>query len=94
VTPQAEPMLRAPPASRCVPRRPELIGAIKEYIAVHNNDPKPFVWTASANDILQKVIRANRRLSSKKNEALHQVVHNIVQVLRSWHNDRIKENGD
>jgi transposase len=50
---------------------PELIGAIKEYIVVHNKDPKPFVWTASANDILQKVIRANRRLSSKKNEALH-----------------------
>lgn len=50
---------------------PELISAIKEYIAVHNQDPKPFVWTAKANDILQKVIRANRRLSSKKNEALH-----------------------
>ena len=31
----------------------------------------PFVWTAKAHDILQKVIRANRRLSSKKNEALH-----------------------
>jgi transposase len=50
---------------------PELISAIREYIAVHNQDPKPFVWTAKANDILQKVIRANRRLSSKKNEALH-----------------------
>ncbi len=50
---------------------PELISAIKEYINVHNHDPKPFVWTAKANDILQKVIRANRRLSSKKNEALH-----------------------
>ncbi len=50
---------------------PELIRAIKEYIAVHNDDPKPFVWTARANDILQKVIRANRRLSSNKNEALH-----------------------
>ncbi len=50
---------------------PELITAIKEYIAVHNRDPKPFVWTAKANDILQKVIRANCRLSSKKNEALH-----------------------
>jgi transposase len=53
---------------RCVP---ELICAIKKYIVVHNNDPQPFVWTASANDILQKVIRANRRLCSKKNEALH-----------------------
>lgn len=50
---------------------PELTGAIKEYIAVHNENPKPFIWTAKASDILQKVIRANRRLSSKKNEALH-----------------------
>jgi len=50
---------------------PELIAAIDEYIAVHNENPKPFVWTAKANDILQKVIRANRRLGSKKNEALH-----------------------
>lgn len=50
---------------------PELNAAIEEYIAVHNQDPKPFVWTAKANDILQKVIRANRKLSSKKNEALH-----------------------
>ncbi|MDE2150421.1 MAG: IS630 family transposase [Gammaproteobacteria bacterium] len=50
---------------------PELIAAIEEYIAVHNLDPKPFVWTAKANDILQKVIRANQHLGSKKNEALH-----------------------
>lgn len=50
---------------------PELISAIDEYIAVHNQNPKPVVWTAKANDILQKVIRANRRLGSKKNEALH-----------------------
>ncbi|RJF92825.1 IS630 family transposase [Noviherbaspirillum saxi] len=50
---------------------PELIAAIDEYIAVHNENPKPFVWTAKSNDILQKVIRANRRLGSKKNEALH-----------------------
>lgn len=50
---------------------PELIAAIEEYIVVHNQNPKPFVWTAKANDILQKVIRANRKLGSKKNEALH-----------------------
>jgi transposase len=50
---------------------PELINAIHEYIAVHNKNPKPFVWTASAHDILAKVIRANRNLSSKQNEALH-----------------------
>jgi transposase len=50
---------------------PELVSAIEEYITVHNQNPKPFVWTAKANDILQKVIRANRQLGSKKNEALH-----------------------
>jgi transposase len=50
---------------------PDLIAAIKGYIALHNKNPKPFVWTAKANDILAKVIRANRRLSSKQNEALH-----------------------
>ena len=50
---------------------PELISAIEEYIAAHNKNPKPFVWTAKANDILQKVIRANRCLGSKKNKALH-----------------------
>ena len=50
---------------------PELIAAIKEYIAVHNHDPKPFVWTAKSHDILAKVMRANRNLSCKQNEALH-----------------------
>lgn len=50
---------------------PELVTAIKQYIAIHNRNPKPFIWTAKAHDILEKVIRANRRLSSKQNEALH-----------------------
>ncbi|MBI3727046.1 MAG: IS630 family transposase, partial [Burkholderiales bacterium] len=45
--------------------------AIEQYITVHNQNPKPFVWTAKANDILQKVIRANKNIGSKKNEALH-----------------------
>lgn len=49
---------------------PELVTAIDEYIADHNKRPKPFIWTKSARDILQKVIRTNSRLSSKKNEAL------------------------
>ena len=49
---------------------PELVTAIDEYIAHHNTQPKPFIWTKSARDILQKVIRANSRLSSKQNAAL------------------------
>ena len=50
---------------------PELVSAIDEYIAHHNTNPKPFIWTKSARDILQKVIRANSRLSSKQNATLH-----------------------
>jgi hypothetical protein len=50
---------------------PELETAINETVAHHNTDPKPFIWTKSARDILQKVIRANARLSSKKNETPH-----------------------
>jgi len=50
---------------------PELTAAIDAYIAHHNINPKPFIWTKSARDILQKVIRANSRLSSKQNAALH-----------------------
>lgn len=50
---------------------PELVTAIDEYISHHNVNPKPFIWTKSARDILQKVIRANSRLSSKQNETLH-----------------------
>lgn len=40
----------------------ELIVAVESYIDRHNLNPKPFIWTASANDILQKVTRARRTL--------------------------------
>lgn len=50
---------------------PELICAIDGYIAHHTTQPKPFIWTKSARDILRKVIRANSRLSSKQNASLH-----------------------
>lgn len=38
----------------------ELIMAIGEYIDRHNRNPKPFIWTAKASDILEKVKRAPR----------------------------------
>lgn len=34
---------------------PDLVEAIEEFITVHNDDPKPFVWTAKVDDILEKV---------------------------------------
>jgi len=37
---------------------PELELAIDLYVAKHNADPKPFISTASASDILAKVTRA------------------------------------
>jgi hypothetical protein len=55
----------------CLPACRNLVNAIDEYIAHHNTNPKPFIWTKSARDILQKVIRANSRLSSKQNATLH-----------------------
>lgn len=35
----------------------ELITAIEQYLAVHNENPKPFIWTATAESILAKVRR-------------------------------------
>jgi len=36
---------------------PDLVAAIQNYLQAHNTDPKPFVWTASAEEILEKVRR-------------------------------------
>jgi transposase len=38
-----------------------LIAAIDDYIAAHNRSPKPFVWTASAELILDRVATLCRR---------------------------------
>ena len=40
----------------------ELITAIFDYIDHHNESPKPFIWTAKAADILEKVKRARAAL--------------------------------
>jgi hypothetical protein len=32
----------------------ELVTAIEDYVDHHNQRPKPFIWTASASDILEK----------------------------------------
>ena len=57
--------------SRCRIRRrafksaAELKSAIIEYLDNHNADPKPFVWTKSAGQILEKVARAKQALESQ-----------------------------
>ena len=42
----------------------ELIMAIGDYIDKHNDNPKPFVWTAKASDVLEKVRRARAVLDN------------------------------
>jgi len=43
---------------------PKLIAAIGEYIENHNDNPKPFVWSASVERILEKVQRAREVLDN------------------------------
>ena len=40
----------------------QLIMAIGDYIDRHNDKPKPFIWTARASDIFEKVARARTAL--------------------------------
>jgi transposase len=43
---------------------PDLVAAIEEYLGAHNSDPRPFVWTASADAILEKVGRCKAVLET------------------------------
>src|SRR5712672_1100769 len=43
----------------------ELYSDIMEYLENHNADPKPFIWTKSAGQILEKVARAKQALESQ-----------------------------
>lgn len=45
----------------------ELEAAIREYIDVHNENPKPFVWTRTADQILESTAQFAQRTSSQPN---------------------------
>ena len=45
----------------------ELETAIGDYLRHHNTQPKPFIWTAKAADILAKVTRAKAALLKSQN---------------------------
>ena len=45
-------------------RVPDLIAAIEDDIDFHNDNPKPFKWTTSADAILEKVECARATLLS------------------------------
>src|SRR5271168_960539 len=46
---------------------PELIAAIGDYLDATNTDPQPFTWTASADQILEKVRRGRVTLDAINN---------------------------
>lgn len=46
----------------------ELVAAIENYIGHHNQQPKPFIWTAKASDILEKVTRGRAALYKVQSE--------------------------
>lgn len=43
----------------------DLADAIDAYLLEHNRTPKPFIWTASAKEILAKVVRAQEALRQR-----------------------------
>jgi len=43
---------------------PDLIAAIDSYLEAHNIDPQPFIWTATAEQILEKVRRGRVTLKT------------------------------
>jgi transposase len=46
---------------------PDLIDAIQTYLAAHNQDPQPFTWTATTEQILDKVRRGRVTLDAITN---------------------------
>ena len=45
---------------------PDLEKAIEDYLAAWNESPRPFVWTASVEDIVKKLDRARQKLEEIK----------------------------
>lgn len=41
---------------------PDLIASVEASLNTHNADPKPYVWTATAESILAKVQRTRTKL--------------------------------
>jgi hypothetical protein len=55
-----------------VPSVPDLIASVEDYLRVTNANPKPLIWTASAESILEKVRRGRVALiQSTKTETHH-----------------------
>jgi hypothetical protein len=47
---------------------PELVATIENYLDVNNTNPKPFVWTVTAEQILAKVARGRVTLEQVRSQ--------------------------
>ena len=45
---------------------PNLQQAIEEFMQAWNQDPKPFIWTATVEDIIKKIDRARAKVEQIK----------------------------
>lgn len=45
---------------------PELVKSIEKFLASWNQNPRPFIWTATAGEIMEKIGRAREKLESIK----------------------------
>ena len=61
---------------------PELELAIDLYVAEHNIDPKPFIWAASASEILAKVMGATAALATVSRQVHNRSAHYTRWVRR------------
>lgn len=53
----------------------DLEAAIREYIDIHNEDPTPFVWTRSADEILASIARyAQRTLTAHPQQLISRTI--------------------
>jgi len=43
---------------------PDLLQTIDDFLSAWNENPKPFVWTAKLEEILQKIERARAKLEA------------------------------
>jgi len=45
---------------------PDLKRAIDAFLTAGNEDPKPFIWTATVEDIIEKIARARAKMEQLK----------------------------
>jgi hypothetical protein len=78
--------LRCPaaPAARRLPFARRLQAAINRYLGEHNRKPKPFVWTADPDRIIEKVNRGHQAIASDHHVDNGYRGHNHKQKFRVW----------